>query len=77
MRKNGLYVLLAISVILLVAFLVIAFVFGTSISSNQCSIWAPGEKEEVEEVAGDKREKVEKKAVEGKILGWTDRWQGV
>jgi hypothetical protein len=34
MGKNGLYILLAVFVTMLVAFLVIAFVFGASILSN-------------------------------------------
>jgi len=34
MGKNGLYILLAVLVIMLIVFLVVAFVFGASILSN-------------------------------------------
>ncbi|MEA2015905.1 MAG: hypothetical protein U9O59_04270 [Actinomycetota bacterium] len=53
MGNNSLYILLTISIILLIVFLVIAFVFGTSILSNSCmmeDLRADGEEEKILEL---------------------------
>jgi len=66
MNKRKLYIAITILSVVLVVALVVVFIFGTSIISNQCRMETSEEKEEVEEDSGDKEEQEEGETEEEK-----------